>query len=83
MCLYTQQDPIGIAGGLNLYGYANGDPINFSDPFGLTPACPWCWGAAAGLLVEGASQIARRDFSFGGLAAHGRKGVSYASDGWR
>jgi uncharacterized protein RhaS with RHS repeats len=37
MGLYTQQDPIGIAGGLNLYGYANGDPINFSDPFGLCP----------------------------------------------
>ncbi len=31
----TQEDPIGIAGGLNLYGFANGDPINFSDPFGL------------------------------------------------
>jgi hypothetical protein len=35
MGLVTQQDPIGIAGGLNLYGYANGDPVNFSDPFGL------------------------------------------------
>lgn len=34
---YTQQDPIGIAGGLNLYGFARGDPINFSDPFGLDP----------------------------------------------
>jgi RHS repeat-associated protein len=32
---FTQEDPIGLAGGLNLYGYANGDPINFSDPFGL------------------------------------------------
>jgi RHS repeat-associated protein len=36
---FTQEDPIGIAGGLNLYGYANGDPINFSDPFGLCPVC--------------------------------------------
>ena len=26
-----------MAGGLNLYGYAGGDPINFSDPFGLWP----------------------------------------------
>jgi RHS repeat-associated protein len=32
---FTQMDPIGIAGGLNAYGYANGDPINYSDPFGL------------------------------------------------
>ncbi len=32
---YTQEDPIGLAGGMNLYGYAAGDPINNSDPFGL------------------------------------------------
>jgi hypothetical protein len=32
---FTQQDPIGLAGGLNLYGFANGDPVNFNDPFGL------------------------------------------------
>jgi hypothetical protein len=24
-----------LAGGLNLYGFAGGDPVNFSDPFGL------------------------------------------------
>ena len=32
---FTQEDPLGLAGGLNLYGYAGGDPVNFSDPFGL------------------------------------------------
>jgi len=32
---FTQEDPIGLAGGLNLYGLANGDPVNYSDPFGL------------------------------------------------
>ncbi len=36
---FTQEDPIGLAGGLNAYGYANGDPVNYSDPFGLAP-CP-------------------------------------------
>ena len=46
----TQEDPIGLAGGLNLYGFAAGDPVNFSDPFGL---CPPKWlcdliGASAG-----------------------------------
>ena len=33
---FTQEDPIGLAGGLNLYGFAGGDPVNFSDPFGLS-----------------------------------------------
>lgn len=32
---FTQEDPIGLAGGSNLYGFAEGDPINYSDPFGL------------------------------------------------
>ena len=34
---FTQQDPIGLAGGMNLYGFADGDPVNFSDPMGLCP----------------------------------------------
>jgi RHS repeat-associated protein len=32
---FTQEDPTGIVGGMNQYGFADGDPVNFSDPFGL------------------------------------------------
>ena len=32
---FTQEDPIGLAGGLNAYGFAAGDPVSYSDPFGL------------------------------------------------
>ena len=33
---FTQEDPLGLAGGLNVYGFAAGDPVDFSDPFGLS-----------------------------------------------
>src|SRR5439155_3794789 len=32
---FISPDPIGIAGGLNLYGYCEGDPGNAVDPSGL------------------------------------------------
>jgi RHS repeat-associated protein len=32
---FTQTDPIGIAGGLNTYGFAEGDPVSYDDPYGL------------------------------------------------
>jgi hypothetical protein len=41
---------------LNLYGIAAGDPVNFSDPFGLSPcilAPQICMGVAGGLVLGG------------------------------
>ena len=55
---FTQEDPSGLAGGINAYGFANGDPVNYSDPFGL---CPNPDGSPCGLdkLIEEARSFAR------------------------
>ncbi len=37
---YCQADPIGIAGGLNVYEYARSNPLTYTDPLGLKP---WDW----------------------------------------
>ncbi len=34
---FLTRDPIGYGGGMNLYGYADGNPVNESDPSGLDP----------------------------------------------
>jgi RHS repeat-associated protein len=34
---YMTPDPIGLEGGINLYTYVGGDPVNWFDPEGLSP----------------------------------------------
>ncbi|MBS1955277.1 MAG: hypothetical protein JST89_13915 [Cyanobacteria bacterium SZAS-4] len=46
---FLQSDPIGYAGGLNVYAYADNDPINSSDALGLD--------SNGGYLIGGVSQF--------------------------
>ncbi|MBI4653414.1 MAG: RHS repeat-associated core domain-containing protein [Nitrospirae bacterium] len=41
---FTSEDPIGLAGGVNLYVYVGNNPVNWVDPLGLTtPTIPGYW----------------------------------------
>tara|TARA_R110002051_G_scaffold68434_6_gene123485 strand:+ start:67334 stop:71611 length:4278 start_codon:yes stop_codon:yes gene_type:complete len=58
---FMQTDPIGQAGGMNIYAYVGGDPVNLVDPMGLD-VCDgiggcftvtggrWSWGSFMGSL---------------------------------
>ncbi len=37
---FIQEDPLGLAGGVNVYLFAGDDPINGRDPSGELPPCP-------------------------------------------
>ncbi|BCL63154.1 hypothetical protein DGMP_38470 [Desulfomarina profundi] len=42
---YLSADPIGLDGGINLYGYVGNDPVNWVDPEGLFS---WGFGGSLG-----------------------------------
>jgi RHS repeat-associated protein len=37
---FLSEDPMGFAGGFNLYAYASNNPLSFADAFGTCPATP-------------------------------------------
>jgi RHS repeat-associated protein len=41
LCRFLNADPSGFAAGLNFYAYANGNPVNLIDPFGLDVVKDW------------------------------------------
>jgi len=53
---YMTPDPIGLEGGINLYGFVQNDPVNFVDPWGLRGSYPYYpTGADVKAAVAGAT----------------------------
>lgn len=78
---FTQEDPLGLAGGMNLYGFAGGDPVNFSDPFGLM-ACPPDCGPTLGAGCPAIADHCNVDMSRAGAMAGGAvAGAALAAGG--
>ena len=55
---WLNRDPIREAGGLNIYAYVNGDPVNFVDPLGLNATA-----GIGGLFYETYSFLTGGDFN--------------------
>ena len=70
---FISEDPIGLAGGLNTYAYANGAPTMYTDPLGL-------WSVEGGVYIGiGASVGLGRDPNTGGTFMNFKFGKGF---GW-
>ena len=61
---YVSADPIGLAGGMNLYAYVGGDPVNWIDPYGLVK-----WGQALSASYGLATNTAGAVLSAAGIVS--------------
>jgi hypothetical protein len=78
---FMQTDPIGAAGGINLYAYVNNDPLNATDPLGLwtfqvgaSYSFNWGWIGgtfSGGLIVDGYGNAGFYGTAGGGPGAGG------------
>ena len=74
---FLSADPLGIDGGLNLYAYANGDPLAYIDPLGLCAMGGDGWTRIAGFFqMIGGGVEATVGYGFAGLTAETGVGIA-------
>jgi RHS repeat-associated protein len=76
---YRQSDPIGLAGGLNPYQYAESNPLSYTDPLGLWSATVGAYVGVGGQMTFGNDggngfMTARFGFGLGGGASYNPTG---------
>ncbi|HEY4319700.1 MAG TPA: RHS repeat-associated core domain-containing protein [Gemmatimonadales bacterium] len=88
---WLQEDPIGTAGGVNLYQYNGNDPNSFSDPFGLCHdengkprSCTVsisAYGKAHGASIDALMPVVRADLQTLADAADADLGINATTNG--
>lgn len=68
--MYSAPDPLGLRGGINLFSYAQANPIRYTDPFGLacSAGCPDCKGGTWFCYGVGGSAFGAFGFAGGGFS---------------
>jgi RHS repeat-associated protein len=80
---FLTQDPIGLAGGVNLYAYAGNNPVAYTDPFGLDPCSLHDRSKCEFLKVSGSIGVlpAGVRFKVGSATVKGSAGLTGAASG--